>query len=316
MGKDFTGRTDRLTYIAEARDEGREVQYLLKERLKLAAGMIKTLKYNEGILLDGIVVRGTATAREGQHITALLNCKSNVPDIKPEEYPLDILYEDDAFIVINKPADTVMHPTCRHQTSTLTNYVLWHLQQKGIFSDIHLVGRLDKDTTGIVIIARNAYVQEALRRQGESGELEKHYIAAVSPPPKNASGNTAHCGVIDAPIVRDLDSIIKRKISPGGAPAVTLYKVLRVNEEQNYAIVEFILKTGRTHQIRLHTSYAGFPIIGDTLYGIEETMYKAPHQLLHAYKILLTHPITGKRLTFLSSPPPEWGEYAAALSEI
>ena len=164
--------TDRLIYEVQPRDAGREVQYLLRERLRLAAGMVKILKYNGGILLDEIPVRGTAHAEAGQRITVLLNCRSVVPDIVPEPYSLEILYEDDAFLVVNKPADTVMHPTCRHQSGTLTNYLLWHWQQKGVFSDIHLVGRLDKDTTGIVIAARNGYVQEVLRRQSEIGKMK------------------------------------------------------------------------------------------------------------------------------------------------
>ena len=294
--------TDRLIYEVQPRDAGREVQYLLRERLRLAAGMVKILKYNGGILLDEIPVRGTAHAEAGQRITVLLNCRSVVPDIVPEPYSLEILYEDDAFLVVNKPADTVMHPTCRHQSGTLTNYLLWHWQQKGVFSDIHLVGRLDKDTTGIVIAARNGYVQEVLRRQSEIGKMKKYYLAAVSPPPLPENG------VIDAPILRDYDSIIKRKIAAEGARAVTHYKTVATGSD--YAIVEFLLETGRTHQIRLHCSYAGFPIIGDTLYGNEETFTKAPHQLLHAYKTEHVHPITGETQVFIAPPPREWGRYA------
>lgn len=294
--------TDRLTYEIRPQDAGREVQYLLRERLKLAAGMVKVLKYNDGILLDGIPVRGTARVRPGQQVTALLNCRSAVPEIVPEPYGLEILYEDDAFLAVNKPADTVMHPTCRHQSGTLANYLLWHWQQKGIYTDIHLAGRLDKDTTGIVIAARNGYVQEALRRQSETGKLKKYYLAAVCRTP------IPEAGVIDAPILRDRDSIIKRKIDAEGARAVTRYRTVAVRED--HAVAEFLLETGRTHQIRLHCSYAGFPILGDSLYGTEETGGKAPHQLLHAYKTELIHPITGKMLVFKVPPPREWGRYA------
>lgn len=140
--------TDRLTYEVRQQDAGREVQYLLRERLRLPSGTIKLLKYNSGILLDGTPVRGTARTEAGQQITALLNCRRVVSEIQPEPHELDILYEDDAFLVVNKPAATVMHPTCRHQSGTLTNYLLWHWQQKGIYTDVHLVGRLDKDTNG------------------------------------------------------------------------------------------------------------------------------------------------------------------------
>lgn len=294
--------TDRLVYEVKPQDAGREVQYLLRERLKLASGMIKLLKYNGGILLDGTPVRGTVRAEAGQRLTALLNCRTSVPNIVPEPYDLEILYEDEAFIVLNKPADTVMHPTCRHQRGTLANYLLWHWQQKGIFTEAHFVGRLDKDTTGIVIAARNGYVQEALRKQSETGQMKKYYLAAVSPPPAQPAG------VIDAPILRDFDSIIRRKIAAEGVRAVTHYRTVSAGGE--YAIVEFLLETGRTHQIRLHCSYAGFPILGDTLYGDETGSGKAPHQLLHAYKTELIHPLTGEIHVFTSFPPREWGRYA------
>lgn len=294
--------TDRLTYEVRQQDAGREVQYLLRERLRLPSGTIKLLKYNSGILLDGTPVRGTARTEAGQQITALLNCRRVVSEIQPEPHELDILYEDDAFLVVNKPAATVMHPTCRHQSGTLTNYLLWHWQQKGIYTDVHLVGRLDKDTMGIVIAARNGYVQEMLRRQGENGQLRKHYLAAVSPPPSPPSGK------IDAPILRDRESIIKRKVSEEGARAVTHYRTVYRGED--YAVVECLLETGRTHQIRVHCSHAGFPIIGDTLYGVETVPPRAPHQLLHAYKTELIHPVTGEALAFTAPLPQEWGRYA------
>lgn len=309
--------TDKLFYIAQSTDEGSEVQVLLKERLNIAAGMIKVLKYNKGILLDGEVVRGTATVKEGQVITALLNCLENgpegaPPDIRPEAGALDIIYEDEALIVLNKPANTVIHPTCSHQSGTLLNYLMYYWQEKGIFTDAHLVGRLDKDTTGIVIIARNGYVQEALKRQSQQGEMKKYYLAAVSPPPSQPAGT------VNAPISRDYDSIIKRKIDPeGGATAITHYKTLAVHPATesvpSWAIVEYLLETGRTHQIRLHSWYSGFPIIGDTLYGdtgndgFSECF--APHQLLHAYKIEITHPVTGEKMVFKAMPPKEWGKY-------
>ena len=311
--------TDRLEYIVKSKDEGKEVQYLLKGRLKIASGMIKVLKYNKCILIDGEAVRGTAIVKEGQTVTLLLNCLENnpeilPPDIKPEEASLDILYEDDALIVINKPADTVIHPTCSHQSGTLLNYLLYYWQKKGIFTDAHLVGRLDKDTTGIVIIARNGYVQESLKIQSQQGIMKKYYLAAVSPAPSHSTLSAPE-GTIDAPIMRDYDSIIKRKIDPAGASAVTHYKTLvefaATDSFPSWAIVEYLLETGRTHQIRLHSSYSGFPIIGDTLYGNpdEPAAHRAPHQLLHAYKTEIIHPVTNEKLIFMAMPPKEWGKY-------
>lgn len=307
---------DRLVYTAVECDEDREVQNILKNQIGMAAGMIKILKYNRGILLDGEVVWGTAKVKKGQTITMLLNCQNDMPDIvppaiTPENGSLDIIYEDDAFVVINKPADMVIHPTCSHQSGTLLNFLMHHWQQKGIMTDAHLVGRLDKDTTGLVIIARNGYVQEHLKLQSINKIMKKYYIAAVAPAPK------AESGTINAPIMRDYESIIKRKISHEGAEAITHYKVLEIGKascantekQTDFAVAEFLIETGRTHQIRLHSSYSGFPIIGDTLYGSDEWQNRAPHQLLHAYKIEIIHPITGKNMTFKVMPPEEWGEF-------
>lgn len=314
--------TDRIAYTIMAEDDGKEVQLILKDKIKMASGMIKILKYNKGLILDGEIVRGTAKARKGQTLVLYLNCQNDMPNIEPpaitpESGYLDVIYEDDAFIVINKPANTVIHPTCSHQTGTLLNYLMYHWQRKGILTDAHLVGRLDKDTTGIVIIARNGYVQEHLKQQSANKIMKKYYIAAVAPAPECDEGT------IDAPIMRDYDSIIKRKISAEGARAITHYKVFERHkcdietniesieeaERTCFAIAEFLIETGRTHQIRLHSSYSGFPIIGDTLYGNDEWMHKAPHQLLHAYKVEIVHPITGENMTFKAKPPKEWGEF-------
>lgn len=297
-------RTDRLCYDTKPADSGREVQYILRERLKLSSGMIKTLKYHDGILLDGAPVHGNVPVRHKQTVTALLNCYAPATEILPETGALDIIYEDEAFTVINKPANMVVHTTCLHQSGTLSNYLLGYWQQKGIRSGIHLAGRLDRDTTGIIIAARNGYVQESLKKQSQAGKMKKYYIAAVAPAPKE------NAGVIDAPIMRDYDSIIKRKIaenSSDGARAVTRYEV--IEDGGDYAIAEFLLETGRTHQIRLHCLASGFPVIGDTLYGSSDGN-QVPHQLLHAYRVELIHPVTGGKMVFTAAPPKEWGRFA------
>ena len=276
-------------------------KYLSGQLADLSRSYLQKLLKDGGVEVNKKPVKSNYKLSEGDQIRLEVP-EAVEPEITAEDMDLDILYEDDAFLVVNKPAATVMHPTCRHQSGTLTNYLLWHWQQKGIYTDVHLVGRLDKDTTGIVIAARNGYVQEMLRRQGENGQLRKYYLAAVSPPPSPPSGK------IDAPILRDRESIIKRKVSEEGARAVTHYRTVYRGED--YAVVECLLETGRTHQIRVHCSHAGFPIIGDTLYGAEPVPPRAPHQLLHAYKTELIHPVTGEALAFTAPPPQEWGRYA------
>lgn len=187
-----------------------------------------------------------------------------------------------------------MHPSLHYYENSLSNGVKYYFNQIGLKKKIRPVNRLDKDTTGIVIFAKNEYVQENLVRQMATGKFEKEYVAILEGILDKKQGT------IDAPISRKENSIIERIVSPDGEKSITHYSVLK--EYSSFSLVSFKLETGRTHQIRVHSKYIGHPILGDSLYGSPSTLIS--HQALHAYRITFSHPITHKQV-ICTSPLPE-----------
>ena len=290
---------DKLFYRASAQDAGRRLESVLRKELALSGSMIKTLKYNGGLLINNRIARAVDLLAEGDCITVLLNVTDKATEAAPEDIPIEILYEDKALIAVNKPSGMVVHTTCLHQSGTLSNALAFHMQKQNITGPIHPVSRLDKDTCGVVLFARNGFVQEHLKKQGQTGEFRKIYYGICSPRPSQASG------IIDLPIKRASDTIMLRTVAGDGARAVTEYRVI-LPMDNDMALVEFILHTGRTHQIRVHTSYLGFPLVGDNLYGgrqIPEMQLSG--QALFAGKIFFTHPVTKEKLC-IEAPLPTW----------
>jgi 23S rRNA pseudouridine1911/1915/1917 synthase len=290
---------DKLIYRAAPKDAGRSLESVLRKELELSGSMIKTLKYNGGLLINGNAARTVDLLAEGDSVTVLLNVTDKTAEAAPEDIPLEILYEDKAIIAVNKPSGMVVHTTCLHQSGTLSNALARHLQQQNITGPIHPVSRLDKDTCGVVLFARNGFVQEQLKRQGQSGEFRKTYFGICSPAPSVPEG------VIDLPIKRAPDTIMLRTVAEDGARAVTEYRtVLPLGKDM--ALVQFILHTGRTHQIRVHTAYLGFPLIGDNLYGGRQVPeLQLSGQALFAGKMSFTHPVTKEKLC-IEAPKPDW----------
>lgn len=289
-------------YDIEKEDEGRDLRFILRKRLGLYSGTVRGLKQDMGLLLNGNHVTVAATVSEGDVLSVDFTAGEKPADITPEDIPLNIVYSDESFLVIDKPANMVVHPTVFHQTGTLANGLAYYFLKNGMHIPVHLCGRLDLGTSGLVLVALNGYMQEAVRRLQDSGEFTKiyHGIVRTDASPKGSLLVPGYSGKIDAPIARKPGSIMERHVSPDGSPAVTNYRVLKSDPARNIALLEFRLETGRTHQIRVHTSYKGFPLAGDTLYDPEGnrlpdgTFAPETHQLLHAYRIAFPHPITGK----------------------
>lgn len=215
--------------------------------------------------------------------------------VEPQSIPLAIIYEDDDLLVVDKPAGLVVHPTRGYPAGTLANGIAHHWQQQRISEPVRIVTRLDRNTSGLVLVAKNELAHYLLVQDFNQGAGQKRYVALLE-------GNLAPSnGTISAPIDFCSDSIIKRCVSQTGKPAVTHYRTLRHLED--YTLVDIELETGRTHQIRVHFSYRGHPLVGDDLYG-GKPLDPLRRQGLHAYSLAFTHPRDHEQL-FFNSPLPQ-----------
>ena len=213
-------------------------------------------------------------------------------NIVPTSIPLDILYEDNWFLILNKPSGIAVHPSLLHYDDSLSNGVKYYFDSIGLKKKIRPINRLDYNTSGIVLFAKSEYIQEILNKQMQDNILKKEYLCVINGLLEEKSG------ILDFPIDRKEGSIIERCISSDGKPSVTRYSVIKEFKNQNFSLVKCILETGRTHQIRVHFSHIGHPLIGDTLYGLPSDLIS--RQALHSYKVSFIHPITKKELTIIS----------------
>ncbi len=254
----------------------------LKRKLGFSTSLVTKVKFG-GVMLSGKVVTMRAAVRCGDVITVSFpeEASENVP---PISLPLDILYEDEHLLAVNKPKNMPTHPSRGNSLPTLANAVAAHLGAPFVFRSVN---RLDRDTSGIVIIAKNPYAAAKLGRSMKERKIHKKYIALVSgiPEPKEA--------IINAPIARLCEGNIKRVVRPDGKEAITEYKVVNITDDGN-SICEVKLHTGRTHQIRVHFAYIGHPLVNDFLYGTKEgeDVYS-----LSCSEITLPHPLTDEPLT-------------------
>ncbi len=268
---------------------GREVDSLLRRTLGLSGTVLRRVKWLEdGVTLDGQRVTVRARVREGQTLSVRLTVPERTSGVVPADGPLDIVYEDDDLVVLNKAPGVLVHPGHGHFDDTLGNFLLHHYDETGDESDFHPVHRLDKGTSGLLVAAKHPHAQERLKNQLHTGDFRRVYLAVCDGCPEPAEG------VIDAPIGMAGGSLVARCIRPDGLPARTRYRVL---EGGPRSLVELELDTGRTHQIRVHLASIGCPLTGDFLYGTEnKALISRP--ALHSCRLELTHPVTGERLAF------------------
>ena len=274
-----------------ARREGR-LSSFLKEELKMSTGLMNRLKWGDAIQVNGEVQWTNYAVRPGDVITVRM--EEEAPEYPAEDGPLDILYEDNHILVVDKPAGMLIHPSRARNSGTLANFVFGYYQKTGQRSAFHPMTRLDRDTFGIVLLAKNSHVHALL----QTVEVVKTYHALTF------GGPEAENGIIDAPIARREKPSLLRYVSPEGKPSVTEYRVL----ERNGALCKLALRpiTGRTHQLRVHCAHKGFPILGDPQYGSEESQNLSlelglEHQLLCARRLEFVHPITGEQMRLESN---------------
>lgn len=278
---------------------GQSIHDFLKNEAAFSKRLIIKAKSETGL----IAVNG-----EKKTVRYILAIDDNLTVQFPEEVPsesmyrtkmpLNIIYEDKDLLILNKPGMMAVIPSREHPSHTLANGVLAYFAEEGIASTIHVVTRLDSGTSGIVLLAKNQYTHSLLSNQQRNHQLERHYTAIVTGELKSKSGR------IDQPIGRKSDSIIERTVTDSGKRAVTRFQVVKTDGK--YSLVRVQLETGRTHQIRVHFSHLGYPLLGDTLYGTASDVLN--RQALHCHQIRFKHPFNNQLLTFDCGLPDELQE--------
>lgn len=293
-----------IEYTAKLADAGRTVGHLLQARLHISERYLRHAKYVEGAVhLDGALSRCDVPVAPGQVMGIVVDdwLEPHEPSVAPEEGPLDIAYEDEDLLVVNKPAGAVVHPCPSHWTHTLGNYVVGYLMQKHQAIDLHAVNRLDIGTSGLVVFAKNGHVQERLISQMHTGSFQREYLAVCQGVPEPAHG------MVDAPIGRATAAPVSSfAVMESGKKAVTHYEVLERlggngGSAPTAALVRLALETGRTHQIRVHMAHLGNPLVGDVLYGGSAELLGRP--ALHSWKLDLVQPVTDTEIHLTAELP-------------
>ena len=271
------------------------IQNYLKNEHSYSTKLIKSIKKTDnGILKNGLRAFTTHILNTGDILEINIDDKvsENIVPIKQE---FGIVYEDEDIMVIDKPPHMPTHPSMDNYTNSLANGIMYYFKEHGIKSAFHAVNRLDKDTSGLLVIAKNPYAHARLSDMLHTPEFVREYICLVH-------GRVDCMGTVNAPIRRMDDSAILRCVAPDGQRAITHYEpILHCG---NCTLLKIILETGRTHQIRVHMAYMGNPLVGDFLYGDEEREF-APRHMLHSSKIRFLHPVTGENLGFEAKMPED-----------
>lgn len=282
-------------YIVDDQNSGRTVYSILRKEFEFSDRLITKLKRYKSVFCNGNHVYVTYVLKAGDVVEANIDFDETSKGIEPVKMDLNILYEDDALIALDKPAGIVVNPIGAHLDNTIANGLAYYFKAKGYKIKIRPVSRLDIDTTGVIVFAKNGFIHDVLRKQMMANQYHREYLGIVHGCPAESKGT------INLPIARDPNSIILREVSDSGMSATTHYTTMECLS--NAALVKFVLETGRTHQIRVHCKAIGHPLIGDTLYShIETTLI--PRQALHAHCVRFTHPITREGIE-ISSPLPQ-----------
>ncbi len=270
--------------------ENRDIKSILFEHLKLSQRLVTRLKKNDGIRLNGEHQTVRKRVVSGDVLTIRMSEDKN-ENIVPNNIPVDIVYEDDDILVVNKPKNMPTHPSHGHYENTLANALCYRYRNENFV--FRAVTRLDRDTTGLVLLAKNQYVANKLCKQIGDRKIKKEYLAiCCGQLPKKD-------GFVEAAIKRESDSVIKRVVSENGQYAKTVYSVLKYKD--SLSLVKLYPETGRTHQIRVHMSHIGAPLFADFIYGEE---IEGERTRLHCSALEFSHPVSGEKI-YLSCPAPD-----------
>ncbi|MCM1289296.1 MAG: RluA family pseudouridine synthase [Corallococcus sp.] len=278
----------------------RRLDVFLSDNAGLTRSRAQKLIEQGCVLMDGkVAMKVSSDVKENCAVT--VNLPDEIPlDVLPQDIPLDIVYQDGDLAVVNKQQGLTVHPANGVFEDTLVNALLFHVKDlSGINGVLRpgIVHRLDKDTSGLLVVAKNDAAHLELQRQIQTKQCRRIYWALLEGVIKQDDG------VVDRPVGRSKSDRKKMDVVADGRSAQTFFKVLR--RYKNYSLVQFELKTGRTHQIRVHAKFLGHPVVGDKTYGYKNCKWNLAGQLLHAQTLIFTHPTTGKEMAF-SAPLPDY----------
>ena len=283
-----------VDYLVPPEHAGRKLRDILRREMQVSYGAMKSAKWDGRILLDGVPAAVDAIVHAGQVVTMRWPDHAPAYALKPYDLPLSIPYQDEHLLIIDKPAPLASQSSEGHPDDSLENALFAHFGCPANFV-YRPVNRLDRGTSGLMVVARSAHAQHRLQAMLHGDGFVRAYLAVTEGVPAPRSG------VIDAPIAKENAASIRRVVSEAGKPSITRYETLRTSDSR--ALIRLVLETGRTHQIRVHMAHIGCPVCGDFLYGRE--LPELPGRFaLHSAELILTHPFTGETLR-LSSPLPE-----------
>ena len=285
----------KFVFDVEEKDSGRSIKDILRNELGFSKRLRAKLKNEPQLVcLNGAEAAGWIPLKTGDQVT--INFPQETSNFIPENIPISIIFEDDDLLILNKQAGIVCHPTKGHPGHTISNGVQHYIDTNNKEFKIRFINRLDMDTSGVLAIAKNSHSQDAVVKQMKDNQVEKKYLAVVKGVIEKDSGT------IDQPIGQPDPLLVNRGVVADGDESITHFKVV-TRYPKGYSLVELLLETGRTHQIRVHLAHIGHPVVGDHLYG-ENEPFLIERQALHALSLSLTHPVTGKQMVF-EAPLPE-----------
>ncbi|WP_338064552.1 RluA family pseudouridine synthase [Vagococcus coleopterorum] len=298
---------DKLNMTIEEQT-GRIDKAIVEEFADFSRSQIQQWLKDGFVTVNGEVVKSNYKVKAGDEIEIIRQAPVELK-IEAEDIPLEIVYEDDDVVVVNKPQGMVVHPSAGHASGTMVNALLFHIKNLSSINDVvrpGIVHRIDKDTSGLLMVAKNDEAHESLSKQLKDKTVVRRYVALVH-------GEIPHeKGTVDAPIGRSKINRQSQAVIEGGKPAVTHFKVLEKFED--FTLIECQLETGRTHQIRVHMQYIKYPIAGDPLYGPRKTL-PGTGQYLHAKSLGFVHPKTGEELYFEADLPENFQEILKTLNK-
>ncbi len=286
---------EKITWIVEKEQEGLTVKHMALKVAKLSQSSFRSLKFSGGIQLNGNIVHANERVCAGQQLAFVFHEKEHLPITRETDIALSILYEDDDYFVIDKPAPLATLRSRDRDGETLED-VLYHYLDKPKGYLFRPVNRLDKGTSGLMVAAKSAYAQQRLQKQLHSEQFIREYMALCDGIPDN------ECGTLDLPIGKEREGV-KRCITPNGKEAVTHYEIIEKGKTKS--LLRLRLETGRTHQIRVHLAAIGCPVTGDYLYGKEHPDFPGRFAL-HSHRVCMIQPVKNKVIEIYSDIPDSW----------